>query len=283
MAAAALALLAAAPPRLAAQLEPPPRLQGEIGLSLGAALSFASAESLHRQAWTIPPLAGMAVENKLEASPASSFFIGGSFSRFSARGLGWTAGFGYAKNGLSASAAFKTGGAAAGVYKTLTASPDRSEITSVPLYIGLAFRSVGRRTTLAVSAGPSLYLHSILIETEAGILAAASGGSAGAGAFRAFVSVPDQTWITAGLHVGLSVDIPLSAPAALFFEARYFYSPGKSFDWTWASGSLSGLDSSAQQASFDAAAASAAAAASEPLKVDPSLVHVSAGLRIRLR
>ncbi len=278
---AALAVLVAAPPHLAAQLEPPPRLQGEIGLSLGAEFSLAAAEALHRQAWATPPLAGMAVENRLSASPSMSVFLGGSFSRFSARGLGWTAGFGYAKNSLPASSAFKTGGAAAVVYRTLSASPDRGEITSVPLYLGLALRSAGRRSTLAASIGPALYLHSILVETEAGILAAASGGAAGA--FRAAVSVPDQTWIAAGLQAGLALDIPLSAPAALFFEARYFYSPRKSFDWTWASGSLDGLDSSAAQAAFDAIAASAATAATAPLKVDPSLFHVSAGLRIRLR
>jgi hypothetical protein len=279
----AFAVLAGLPLRLTAQLEAPPRLQGEIGLSLGGVFSFSAAESLHRQSWTAAPLAGMTAENTLAAAPAASIFFGGSFSRFFGCGIGILAGFGYAKNGVSAAASFKTGGTAAAISRKLAASSDPSEITSVPIFAGLAFRSAGSRSTLVFSAGPVLFLHSILVETEAGILAAASGGDGGTGAFRATVSVPDQTWIAAGLHAGLTADVPINAATALFFELRYFYSPGKSFDWTWASGALHGLDDSAVAASLDAAAAAAASAATGPLAVDPSILHFSAGLRIRLR
>ncbi|MDD8027402.1 MAG: hypothetical protein PHI34_12925 [Acidobacteriota bacterium] len=282
-AALALAVLAAFPLRLAAQLEAPPRPQGEIGFSLGAVFSFSAAESLHRQSWTAAPLAGMTAENTLAAAPAASLFLGGSYTRFFGRGIGIQAGFGYAKNGVSASASFKAGGTATAFSRHLTASDDAGEITSVPLYAGLALRWAGSRSTLVFTAGPALYLHSILVETEAGILAALSGGGAGTGAFRAPVSVPDQTWIAAGLQAGLSADLPINAATALFFELRYFYSPAKSFAWTWESGTLHGLDDSSLAVSWDAAAAAAAGAATRPLEVDPSIFQFSAGLRFRLR
>lgn len=274
-----LTILAARPLSLAAQA--PPRPQGEIGLTLGAAFSFSGAESLHHQSWTAPPLAGMSAQNVLAAAPATSFFIGGSYARFFGRAIGIVAGFGYAKNGLAASAGFKTAGTTPSTARALTASPDPSEITAVPIYLGLAVRWTGRSSSLIFSAGPALILHSIVIETEAGMLAASAAGTAGA--YRASVSIPDQTWIAAGLHAGLTSDLPIGPSTALFFEVRYFHSPAKSFDWTWKPGSMPGLDDSALSATLDAASAAAARTATRPLAVDPSLLHVSAGLRFRLR
>jgi hypothetical protein len=282
IAAAALVCAGAAmlPLRLAAQA--PPRLQGEIGFSLGAALSLAAAESLHRQSFAVGGLAGASAENTFSASPKTSVFIGGSFTRYFGTTLGVLAGFGYAKNGIAAETGLKTGGPIPAVSRALSLSPDPSEITAVPIYAGLAARWAGRRSTLVFSAGPALILHSILAETEAGLPAVPSGGGQAA-VFLAKASVPDQTWIAFGLHAGLAADLPIDASTSLCFEARYFHSPGKSFAWTWMSGTLRGLDDAARTAAFDTAAAQAAAAATRPLAVDPSLIQISAGLRFRLR
>jgi hypothetical protein len=281
--AAALVCTAAAalPLRLAAQA-PPPRLRGELGFSLGAALSHSGAESLHRQSFSAGPLAGASLENAFSISPKASVFIGGSFSRFFGSTLGILAGFGYAKNGLAAETVHKAGGPFPAITRTLALSPNPSEITAVPIYAGLAARWTGRRSTLVFSAGPALYLHSILVETEAGLPAVPSGGGAAA-VFLTHASVPDLTWIALGFQAGLAANLPISASTALCFEARYFHSPGKSFAWTWAPGTLPGLDDAARMADFDAAAAQAAAAATQPLVVNPSLIQISAGLRFRLR
>ncbi len=282
IAAAALVFAGAValPLRLAAQA--PTRPQGEIGFSLGVALSLSGAGSLHRQSFSSGPLAGASAENAFSASPKASVFIGGSFSRFFGTTLGVLAGFGYAKNGVAAETVLKAGGSFPAITRTLALSPNPSEITAVPVYAGLAARWAGSRSTLVFSAGPALYLHSILVETAAGLPAVPSGDGTAA-VFLAHASVPDQTWIAFGFHAGLAAELAISASTALCFEARYFHSPGKSFAWAWAPGTLHGLDDAALTAAFDAAAAQAAAAATRPLAVDPSLVQVSAGLRFRLR
>lgn len=282
VAAFACASVAALAPGLAAQA-PLPRLQGEIGFSLGGALSLSAAESRHRQSWAAGQLAGISAENLLSAAPHPSVFVGGSFTRYLGPTLGILAGFGYAKNGVAAEAGFKADGAMPAASRTLSASPDLSEITAVPIYAGLAARWRGGRLTLVVSAGPALLLHSILVETEAGLPAVPAGGAGPPAAFIARVAVPDQTWIAIGFQAGFAADLPISPSTALCFEARYFRSPGKSFDWVWTAGTLHGLDDPARTAPFDAAAAQAAAAATRPLAVDPSLVQISAGLRFRLR
>jgi hypothetical protein len=155
----------------------------------------------------------------------------------------------------------------------------RDEITAVPLYFNLAYGlDLGRGWTAVFSAGPALVLHSILAETDAGILLPAEGTTS----FRVPTGVADQVWIAPGADFGASLEFRAGAALDISLELRWFLSPRKSFAWTWTAGTAVGLDDPATRAVFDETAAGAADRATRPVSLSPSFVQVSAGIRFRL-
>jgi len=255
-------------------------VSGEFGLSLGAGFSAGSGASVHRAAWTSGALAGAAVENAFAVKPRAALAISGFYRYPLGRLLGLEAGFGYLKSPLSARTAFSKNGVPAAGPRTLSVEPDPSEVTSIPLYIDLAARWSGSKTAFILSAGPTLFLHSIIVEAAAGILSAAGGIPA---AFRVPAGIADQTWVALGANAGARFDVRLARAVALTVDLRYFLSPTREFAWTWTAGTAAGIDDPAARISFDETSAAAAAKATSPLSFNPSFFQVSAGVKLSLK
>jgi|GEM_PF-3923449 len=92
----------------------------------------------------------------------------------------------------------------------------------------------------------------------------------------------DQKWNGIGANLGGMFDIKLSKAITLFLEARYYYCPAKTYDWSWTSGKYNGLLDNWDNYNFTAATAGKAAAKTTKLTVNPSFPHVGLGIIIRI-
>jgi hypothetical protein len=255
-----------------------PRPRGEITLSLGAGFTRAEGGTVERQTWTTGPLAGRTVENSLALTRRPALFLGAWYTNFFAGAIGIQAGFGYLKSPLETRADFSRGLAGAPSQR-LAADPDPSEAAAVPLFAALALGWRGPRSGIVLIAGPAVILHSLLAETRAGTMLAPGGSPA---AFSVTASLPDQSWVAFGGIVGGALELSIGPATTLAFDARYVFSPARSFAWSFSAETAVGLDDSAARAAVDAIAPAAAAAGAPRISVNLSFLQLSMGITFKL-
>lgn len=261
----------------------PPKLWERVEITLfgGLGIPIAGWTTLHYS--EIPETEGPAVaaENRIKISSGPDVFAGAAATFFLKSGVGIQAGFGYLKSGLEAKNTFRYSASPRAPESYTASESGAGELTAVPVFLCLfnkfEVKLWGQTLRAYVTAGPALFLNSVLAEVRGGA-ALVRGGEADA--FLIPVAVADTTWVTFGATAGVGLDIPLSKSLALNLEGRYFYATRKNFPWNWEPGVYNGLFGRLTALEFEAAAAAAYDRDTTYLTIDPSLIQIAGGLKV---
>lgn len=280
---------------LIAALSVPAPAQGrgfELGLFGGWGFSKAAGSSTFSSEWSALALESLRADTTISAKPTGRYALGASLGYFFLPGLGLEL------SGVTFDPDVATTSDLLFNWK-LAGRPEVSEsrswpgtgrLSSVAVSLDLAARHDLGPVRLSLSAGPTLFIHSYSASASAGL-----GASyivvwyvfidQFVDSFQIPVRVEETSWTAVGGNAALSAEVRLAGPLSLALSARYYLSPSKTLTWKWQAGTYTGLNNPNGYFSdweFRDADFAPFQAATTALKVDPSFLVVTAGLKLRL-
>ncbi len=264
----------------------------ELSLFGGWGTSRASGSSAFSSEWRFLAVESLRADTTISAKPSRRYCLGASLSTFFLPGLG------IELSGVSFDPDIATASDFVFNWKlsgqpAVTEShswPGTGRLSTTALNLDLVARHDFGPMRLSLSAGPTLFFHSYNASGFAGLGASFVESwdifiDQFVDAFQVPIRIEETSWTAVGGNVALGAEVKLSGPASLAVAARYHLSPSKSLSWKWQAGTFTGLNnpngffSDWELRDADLAPFQAATTA---LKIGPSFLAVTAGLRLRL-